>query len=448
MNDDYRLNQDYPDDHDTQDPVQFDAVEETEAQNVELETDDEALEVLLSRPGSSALVEPTPDPDAPLEVENEVDASADDLDTVAPDESVIEQEDAADNYTTHDDIQLDVSDQDTDDHVALVADTADKEDGTLYDERDYQPAPLAADPFSADTGEHQQTPTVDRLDTPPPASVEAADDDTAPHPIATPLQSDQFENAHTSPIDPRPAQQVPAPTPLPTPERGLVKIPAIPAAPLTPPPPAPAANRPAEYSVQQRVQAYAYAGYRLVHQSSNEIIMSYGKPLGFFWWIVGAASVVGMVWYFFVMLLSGFQRDKVYIALEPNGHVYEEGPGAAHVRHRRSQNARRWGVVGVFMVLISIFSLFLVIVAISVLSGRYAAELNAAYPEFGLFDAAVDPDSLDATQVQNVRVVVLSLIILMALSLSGMVIGTLMSFIGYLQSAAYRVGVAPLPYLR
>jgi hypothetical protein len=439
------LNEDYPfSDHDTQDPVTGEVTankDEETSISPDSDHDEEAMEVLLSRPGS-ALTEATPEP-TPVPYDHPT------LDVPAEEPMQTPEPDVA--PPRHDaETDPNVNRADGDNDVATGAPLSQELTNPQVDITDDKP--IASNPFSADTGEHQQTPLVDPVEARTPSSVDVAaiDEDTAPS-RENVVVNHQFENAHTSPLQPalspRPAQQVPAPTPLPTSERALVATPNIPAAPLTPPPPYPA-NRSTSNIVQQRVQAYAYAGYRLLQQRPNEIVMGYGKPLGFFWWIVGSASIVGIIWYFFVLLISGFQRDKVYIALEPNGHLYEEGPGAAHVRHRRSQNARRWGVVGVFMVLISIFSLFLVILAASVLAGRYDAELNAAYPEFGFVDATVDTATLDSTEVQNVRVVVLTLIILVALSLSGAVIGTLMAFIGYLQAAAYRVGVSPLPYLR
>lgn len=423
-------------DYDTQDPVPIDVSDATdEEKNVSQtpQTDDEALEVLLSRPGS-ALREQTS-----ASVVSE-EASVDDVLTGEVSESSVK-----------------VSNGTDDAEVSLVSSGADEEHTfiTPAPEHDLEP-PVEADPF-ADTGEHQQTPSVGMSEPPVDDAVdlEAINEDTTPHPEKRHINDAHFENAHTSPIEPqsapRPAQLVPAPTPLPTSERSLaVTAPPLPAAPYTPPPPPLRATaQPLGGSVQQRVNAYAHAGYRLVRQLPNEIVMSYGKPLSFFWWVFGTASIFGIVWYWFVLLISGLQPDRVYIAVEPNGRVYEEGPGAAHVRYRRAQNARRWGVVGVFMILIAVFSLFLVILAGSVLLDRYEAELNAAYPEFGIFDNAnVDTSNVGATEVQNVRIGALALIILMALSFSGLVIGSIMTLIGYLQSAAYRVEVAPLPYLR
>lgn len=285
-----------------------------------------------------------------------------------------------------------------------------------------------------------------------------------------------FENAKTAPIPtgsttfPRPGQPVPEPEPLPAADtQPKMQAISVPAAPYTPPPlmPAPATlaaptyappplnlppaaytQPPANYMLQQRLQAYLLGKYQLQQQKPNEIILSYGKPLSFFWWVAGMASVVGILWYFFILLLSGFRRDVVYVVLEPDGFVYEEGPGAAHIRRRRSRTARRWGVIGIVLSFVSLFTIFLIVLAATALIGRYKDELNAAYPEFGLFDSNVNPDTLDRTQVQNVKVMVLALTILGGLSIVGVVGGLLMSIVSYLHSSAFKVDVAPLPDLR
>lgn len=157
---------------------------------------------------------------------------------------------------------------------------------------------------------------------------------------------------------------------------------------------------------------------------------------------------IGILWYFLILLFSGFRRDKVFIILEPDGTLYEDGPGAAHLRRRRSKLARRWGVIGILLVIICVFAFALMILASSVLLNEYEAELSEAYPELGLFESDVDPDTLDETEIQNTRVAVLAIFLMLGLSSVGFVGGLLMSFASYVQSAAYRVDVIALPNLR
>jgi hypothetical protein len=273
-----------------------------------------------------------------------------------------------------------------------------------------------------------------------------------------------FENAQTAPLPSdastlRPAHVVPAPQPLPVQDTQPKLVPALPPAPFTPPPPplmpgyampmpaqvvAPAPGQ----ALQQRAQAYALGGYHLLEQKPNEIVMSYGKPLSYFWWIVGCMTGIGILWYFLILLFSGFRRDKVFIILEPDGTLYEDGPGAAHLRRRRSKLARRWGVIGILLVIICVFAFALMILASSVLLNEYEAELSEAYPELGLFQSDVDPDTLDETEVQNTRVAVLAIFLMLGLSSVGFVGGLLMSIASYVQSATYRVDVIALPNLR
>lgn len=401
-------------------------------QQAQQNDDDEALEVLLSRPGNAAYERTPVSMPAPSQQNNEQQQNIDEeeaeeeIDGEALLESGVVEEavDAA---------QFDPLDEDTQEpQVPAVAEVE---------------AAHAVD-ADADTGEHQQTPTMH-----PSASVEGE-----AQPDLTNPEVDQFENAGTAPIrtvapqPPRPAQPVPIPVPLPAlnqTQTSQHQVPPLPPAPLSPPPVEQSlASMPLGYSMQQRINAYAQGGYRMQGYFQNEAIMTYGKPLSFGWWIFGSATIFGIFWYFLILLVSGFQRDKVYILLEPDGHVYEDGAGAAHVRQRRAQNARRWGVFGIFMVLISVFSLFLVIMATAVLTDRYVDELNAAYPEFGIFDSDVDPERIDTNTVDNIEIAVVAIVILFSLSLSGIIIGATMAFTGYMQASIYQVRVAPLPYLR
>lgn len=330
-------------------------------------------------------------------------------------------------------------------------------------------------------------------DTSPHTAVDL-DEDTKDHIV---VQSDEvspqtlsdderaaFENAQTAIIPaepaeespmmpaptqahPRPAEPVPEPTPLPLlssmdtePKVEIPEAPPIPPAPYTPPPPPPAVapssafpvqqwqNLPSNYWLQQRMEAYLYGGYQIREQRPTEATLAYGKSISFFWWVFAVMSVVGLLWYFFILLLSGFRKDTVYIYLERDGYVYEEGPGAAHIRRRRSRVARRWGVMGILLAAFSTFTIIIMVVSTAILMSRYKSELASAYPESSFIQGNVNTDNLDETQVQNVKVIVPVIIVMSTLSVVGFVGGIAMSIISYLHSAAYRVEVAPLPDLR
>lgn len=310
-------------------------------------------------------------------------------------------------------------------------------------------------------------------------------------------EREAFENAQTAMIPaeeapmtpvptlahPRPSEPVPEPTPLPLlssmdtePKVVIPEAPPLPPAPFTPPPPLPQpvaqpfqpaaypmqspqfpqnpqfqgwqGQQPSSYWLQQRIQAYLYGGYQMREQRPNEATLAYGKSIGFFWWVLAVMSVVGLLWYLFILILSGFRKDTVYISLEPDGYIYEDGSGAAHIRRRRSRVARRWGVIGILLAIFSTFTIIIMAVSFTILMNRYDAELASAYPEFSFIQGNVNTDNLDNTQVQNVKVVIPVIIIMSTLSVIGFVGGLSMSVISYLHSAAYSVEVAPLPDLR
>jgi hypothetical protein len=120
--------------------------------------------------------------------------------------------------------------------------------------------------------------------------------------------------------------------------------------------------------------------------------MAYGKSISFFWWVVAVMSGVGLLWYLFILMLSGFRKDIVYIYLEHDGYIYEEGPGAAHIRRRRSRVARRWGVMGILLAIFSTFTIIIMAVSVAILMNRYDAELASAYPEFSFIQGNVNTD--------------------------------------------------------
>jgi uncharacterized membrane protein len=200
--------------------------------------------------------------------------------------------------------------------------------------------------------------------------------------------------------------------------------------------------------LRQRVQAYRNGGYELRSYAPYQVVMTYGKPLNVLWWLIAFFSVIGILWYLFIMLSSGFSKDRVYLIVERDGTLYEDGVGAAHVRRRRSRNGQRWGFIGVIIFLTSLLW-FVGMVVVGVLGiERYRNELHAAYPTISEMldeaqaDSNVTPDSEDVQFVENAA---LAYAILFVLAILGMWSGLTLTLVGYLHGAAYRVDVPPLP---
>jgi hypothetical protein len=282
--------------------------------------------------------------------------------------------------------------------------------------------------------------------------------DTSEHhiPVAPPVD---FENARTAEVDasmigasaisdtqPAPPQQA-APVPPATPDE------IIPSAPYTPPPlreftrsVAPY-SYPSNYYLEQRVIAYRQGGYDMVHYSPYQVTMIYGKPLGLFWWLMAMLSVVGLIWYFIILLASGFSRDRVYLIVERDGTLYEDGDGAAHVRRKRSRVGRRWGFLGVVIFFVALIW-FIGMNAAAVWGiQHYQAELEAAYPTVQLFQSDQDstPTTVDPDDIATAENIVLGFSILFALSLICLLTGLTLTIVGYLHGEAYAVKVLPLP---
>lgn len=405
---------------------------ETESDNnTPVDEDQEALEILLARPAQMAS-KPIEQHIEPNNEDNEPASKT----SSSENSSIVESN--SEQAVSSNDISQNVDIMTQDEYSEFDATSDEESQQVSHDEDTGEYQAHFDDPLAVIT---HDTPRELSQKTPPQGS----------RPITPPVS----EEAHTEPVTYgqlllRPAP-VPMPEPLPALETQSQMQQPLPPAPFTPPPimAQPSATLAvSDHSYQQRVMAYAQGGYRLLRQTPHETVMAYGKSLSIVTWVIAVGSGFGILWYWFMLLLSGFRADRVYILLEPDGYVYEEGPGAAHIRYRRSKNSRRWGVFGVFMLLVSIFSLFLAILAGGVMIERYSNELNAAYPELGIFNYSVPPADLNATEVQNVRVAVLALLILSALSISGIFAGMLIALIGYLQAAAYRVDVPPLPYMR
>jgi len=237
----------------------------------------------------------------------------------------------------------------------------------------------------------------------------------------------------------------------------LVEAPisAIPPAPYTPPPLREATvstspySLPSNYYLEQRTAAYRQGGYDLVSYSPYQVVMAYGKPISFLWWLVALFSGVGFVWYLLILLTSGFSKDRVYLILERDGTLYEDGAGAAHVRRRRARVGRRWGFLGALIFFVALLS-FLCMVAGSVAGIRsYRAELQAAYPERALFagddSPFIDTSQLDPQRVATAESGVMAFSILFVVALVCMLAGLSLTLVGYLHGSAYDVRVLPLP---
>lgn len=201
---------------------------------------------------------------------------------------------------------------------------------------------------------------------------------------------------------------------------------------------------PNDYWLNQRVDAYQNAGYELIGRNQYEGLLRQSKTLPFFWWIVAGWTIFGAAWYFLILLTTGFNKDKVYIGLEPDGYIFEEGSGSAHIRRKRERSGRRWGVVGIIIFILSTLLFLLLLVAGYFLLDSYSAELNEAFPAVTLF-RDYGNDSLNQSDVENARTLAFIMITLYTISLLGIISGYILTIISYIQAAAYRVNITPLP---
>jgi hypothetical protein len=256
-----------------------------------------------------------------------------------------------------------------------------------------------------------------------------------------------------SEIQPTPSRQVRAPYVIP-PAPYTPPPDAAPPPPATLAPPRPATLPPAAafgYGVapgaaflQQRVHAYRQSGYRLHAQSPYEATLSRGKALGALGWLVALLSIIGALWYGLILTASGFRRDRVYITLEQDGRVYEDGPGAAHVRRQRSRAGRRWSIFGAVIFVLALILAVILLVVAWIGRERYRPELRAAYPEITLFEDEFDSTPADPDAVALVEDGVVAFSIVAGITLLGLVGGLLLLIIGFVHARAYRVRV-PVP---
>ncbi|WP_119067611.1 hypothetical protein [Aggregatilinea lenta] len=245
----------------------------------------------------------------------------------------------------------------------------------------------------------------------------------------------------------------PAPfTPPPMPDTAAPAFIAPPApyapAPYTAAPYAPGyAPSPAMAFMQQRDQLYQRDGYHLLSHAPHEVVLARGKRLGVAGWLVALVSISGALWYFLILLLSGFQRDRVYITLEGDGYVYEDGPGAAHVRRQRARGGRRWRLIGLILFVLSfvLAAGLAIAAAITVSQDRYQAALREAYPAYTLFEerfTAGDADQADVDLMHDGLVAWSIAAVIAGVGLWG---GLTLFFVGHIHATAYRVDVPALP---
>ncbi len=241
----------------------------------------------------------------------------------------------------------------------------------------------------------------------------------------------------------------------------------VPPAPYTPPPPVQAAPPPPQIAppgyapygygapqaappqaaFHQRVQAYVQGGYRVQSHRAYDAALVCGKSLGVAGWLLALISVVGALWYLLILLLSGLRSDTVYITLESDGYVYEEGPGAAHVRRQRARTGQRWGAFGVIVFFVSLLlALVLGVVASIVLTqDRYQAALREAYPAVTLFEERFSSTPADPEDVALAKDAAVAFSILAGIAAVGLWGGATLFVIGTIHARAYRTPVPPLP---
>lgn len=200
---------------------------------------------------------------------------------------------------------------------------------------------------------------------------------------------------------------------------------------------------------QQRIQGYLDAGYQAHVHSAQEATLSYGKPLGVGGWVLAILTIIGLLWYIAIQAFSGFRRDMVYLTLEPDGRVYEDGPGAAHIRRERSRSGRRWSLVGLTILVLSL----VLAIVLGVIAGLWMQDdqrrsalgeidlLGLPITEFLDLESDVDVSEAAIEQAETAAVVAS---VLAALAVLGIWGGATLLIIGTIHALAYRTRVPPL----
>jgi hypothetical protein len=199
--------------------------------------------------------------------------------------------------------------------------------------------------------------------------------------------------------------------------------------------------------LQQRAQEYTRGGYRLRARSPYEAVLSCGKSLGVGAWLLALISLIGVFWYLLLLALSSFRADLVYIVLEDDGYVYEDGPGAAHIRQQRARVGRRWSAFGliIFFACLLLAILLGIVAGIALTQERYQAALREAYPAVTLFEdhfssAEAAPDDVSLAKDGAVAFAIAG-----GIAVVGLWGGATLFVIGSVHASAYRARVLPLP---
>jgi hypothetical protein len=297
--------------------------------------------------------------------------------------------------------------------------------------------------------------TQPRLDIPPEIEPPVADDlAAATHPriFVTPeaepseLPTSRFARDAVPEPDVAPARQayIIPPAPYTPPPAAAVPPPPVIA------PPAPAygyAVPPAFAYLQQRVQSYLRGGYELIVNAPHEATLARGKRLGPFGWLLAIISIIGVFWYLLVLLMSGFRKDMAYLTLEADGHVYEDGSGAAHIREGRARAGRRWALIGLVMFAVCLILAVVLAAVAGVMTRqeRFQTALREAYPAVTLFEERFSDADADPDDVALVKDGAVAWSIVSGIAVVGLWGGLTLFVIGTIHARAYHVRVPPLP---
>jgi hypothetical protein len=199
--------------------------------------------------------------------------------------------------------------------------------------------------------------------------------------------------------------------------------------------------------LQQRVAAYRHGGYRMHAHSQYEALLSQGKTLGVGGWILALLTGIGVLWYLLLLATSGFRQDDVFVVVEDDGRVYEDGPGAAHVRQSRARTGQRWAAFGLIVFFISLVTAILLglIAGVVLTQDRYQAALREAYPAVTLFEEQFSADDAQPDDVQLAEDGAVVFAVISVLTAVGLWGGATLFVIGTIHASAYRVRVPPLP---
>jgi len=243
-----------------------------------------------------------------------------------------------------------------------------------------------------------------------------------------------------------PAPYTPPPVPVPIPMPAPPPMMAAPV-PLMPPPQYGPRPMSGTAYLQQRGQAYQRAGYQIEVSAPYEAALRRGKPLSFQAWMLALVSIIGFVWYVLIQMMSGFGKDHVYVTLEPDGRVYEDGPGAAHIRRQRSRTGRRWSIFGFVLLSVSLIVLLILagIGAAALSQDRFQYALRKAYPAVSLFEDRLRSGEASDADIELMKNGAVVFSIVGGIGLLGLWGGATLFVVGAVHASAYRSKVPPLP---